>query len=169
MRISTPLIDTYLPETYSKHATGTDLLQGVPVTSMPVTFEAVPANAKSLALYMIDYDAVPVSGFPWIHWVVADLPGDLVLLPEDASRSGVVDMVQGKNSNAGNFVNHPDSNINQRYTGPQPPNADHQYLLVALALDTKLNLPAGFWLNELLHAAAGHVLATAEFRFNAHV
>jgi len=48
--------------------------------------------------------------------------------------------------------------------GPRPPKGDkpHRYRFQLLALDRKLDLPLGATRDQLLAAAAGHVLATGE-------
>lgn len=43
--------------------------------------------------------------------------------------------------------------------GPYPPDKDHIYTLTVYALDCELPLANGFYMNELLHAMEGHVLA----------
>ncbi len=45
------------------------------------------------------------------------------------------------------------------YGGPAPPNGMHRYTLKVYALDTVLDLPSGFRLNDLMFAMDGHVLA----------
>ena len=42
-----------------------------------------------------------------------------------------------------------------------PPDADHEYTLTVYALDCTLELEEGFYLNEMLRAMRGHVLAHA--------
>ena len=44
------------------------------------------------------------------------------------------------------------------YVGPQPPDQTHDYTLRVYALDTALPLKNGYWLNEFIHAAHGHIL-----------
>lgn len=161
MQLSVPLENGYLADKYGKYASGADVVAGYPKTSFPITIEDAPAGTQSFALWLIDFDAVPVSGFPWIHWVAANIPGDTVLIPENASRSGVLPMIQGNNSAAGHMVNNQDTAINQGYIGPQPPNGDHAYTLTVFALDATLPLQNGFWLNDSRHAMAGHILAQA--------
>ena len=48
-----------------------------------------------------------------------------------------------------------------RYCGPQPPDKTHLYTLAVYALDSKLDLPEGYYLNEFRRAIDGHVLAKA--------
>jgi Raf kinase inhibitor-like YbhB/YbcL family protein len=159
MQVSVPLTQGFLDDRFGKYASAPDRYQGYPKRSFPITITDAPANTKSFAVWLIDYDAVPVSGFPWIHWNVVNIPGDTTLVPEDVSRTGALPLVQGRNANAGHLVHNLDPQINTGYVGPQPPNADHAYTLTVFALDTLLDLPAGFWLNEARHAMAGHILA----------
>lgn len=166
MQLSVPLTAGLLPDQFGKYAGSADLHAGKPKRSFPITIEAAPAGTQSLALTLVDFDAVPVSGFPWIHWCAANIPGDTVLIPEDASRSGVLPMVQGRNSNAGGMVRASDPLVAQGYVGPQPPDQTHAYTLTVYALDTTLALDNGFWLNALRHAMAGHVLAKASLDIN---
>ena len=42
---------------------------------------------------------------------------------------------------------------------PQPPDKTHVYTLVVYALDCKLGLSEGYYLNEFRRAIEGHVLA----------
>ncbi len=49
-----------------------------------------------------------------------------------------------------------------RYTGPQPPDSNHDYLLEVWALDNLPNVSEGFFMNELIREMRGHVLAKAE-------
>ena len=46
-----------------------------------------------------------------------------------------------------------------RYCGPQPPDKTHVYTLTVYALDCKLGLSEGYYLNEFRRAIEGHVLA----------
>lgn len=158
MQISVPLEKGYLADRFGKYAGQPDRYQGYPKRSFPITISDAPRATKSFAVWLIDYDAVPVSGFPWIHWNIANVPGDTTQIPEDASRTEALAMVQGKNANAGGLIHQSDTLISQGYVGPQPPNADHAYTLTVFALDTTLDLQPGFWLNEARHAMAGHIL-----------
>ncbi len=58
---------------YGKY--GDNIIDGMPALSIPLSWKDVPKGTKSFVLVMEDYDAVPVSGFSWIHWV-ALIPGD---------------------------------------------------------------------------------------------
>ncbi len=45
----------------------------------------LPKGTQSLALIFLDHDAIPVCGFSWIHWTVANIDCSLSELPENAS------------------------------------------------------------------------------------
>lgn len=65
----------------------------------------------------------------------------------------------GKNSLVSKLLNEDYSDIDEGYMGPYPPDKDHIYTLTVYALDCELPLANGFYMNELLHAMEGHVLA----------
>lgn len=99
MKVHVEVDGGLLADRFGKYAPEPDRLEGFPVRSFPIEISDVPQGARTLALAFIDYDAIPVGGFCWIHWTACDLPATTTLIPEDASRTGAVDMVQGRNSN----------------------------------------------------------------------
>ncbi|ARN90962.1 YbhB/YbcL family Raf kinase inhibitor-like protein [Levilactobacillus brevis] len=169
MRIFVPTENGYLADEYSKHATGDDVYAGHPVKSFPISLSKLPKKTQTIALNLIDFDAVPVSGFPWIHWVAANFPGTTREITADVSRTNAIPHTHGRNSNAGSLVGNTDPAIFQNYTGPFPPDQDHDYSLTVYALNTKLDLAEGFWLNDLLHQINGHVLDTATITLKGRV
>ena len=162
MKISVELEDGLLADRYGKYAPESDRLEDFPVRSFPIQIDDVPAGAKTLALVFIDYDAIPVGGFCWIHWTACNISSSITLIPENASATGEVVMVQGRNSNWSPMA-HGSSNsqVYARYCGPQPPDATHEYTLTVFAVDCKLPLSEGFYLNELRRALKGHVIEQA--------
>ena len=46
---------------------------GMPTYSIPLEIVDAPAGTRSFAIVLEDKDAVPVCGFVWIHWLVANL------------------------------------------------------------------------------------------------
>lgn len=140
---------------------GEQKLEGVPTRSLPLEWSNVPEGTKSIAVIMQDYDAIPVCGFSWIHWLVADIDPSLGGLEEDASRSETT-LIQGKNSLASKQIcgELPDT-ITCFYGGPRPPDKDHEYEVTVYALDTVLGMKPGFRMNELLHAMRSHILDQA--------
>ena len=162
MKISVSLTaQGYLPDRYGKYATANEMIAGYPIISPEITVSDVPAGTASLALTLLDFDAVPVGGFVWIHWLAANFAPDLARIPENASQIGG-DFVQGRNSTAGRLVHNLDPRTNQRYTGPQPPDQDHQYELTLYALRQTLPLQDGYWYNEFRQLAQTQVITTAK-------
>lgn len=155
MHIQVPLENGLLPDKYGKFAPENAKVNGNPVTSFPIQISNLPDKTKALAVVFIDHDSIPVCGFTWIHWIATNIPGDWTEIPENASLDLKDRFIQGKNSNASRFVNAEPA---IGYTGPTPPDQTHDYQLTVYALDQILPLKNGFWLNEFLHAAKGHVL-----------
>lgn len=151
-----------LPDRFGKYCAPEDREGGhMSRRSFPFVLNCVPYGTRALAWVFLDWDSVPVCGFPWIHWCgyLADVDdvGE-VMLREDASRLGYAGMVEGHNSER-----LPDGSFGCGYVGPCPPDRDHTYTLHVVALDAVPELPAGraFWANELVAACRGHVLGEA--------
>ncbi|MDN4462159.1 YbhB/YbcL family Raf kinase inhibitor-like protein [Fructilactobacillus sanfranciscensis] len=161
MKISVPLQNGWLPDRYTKHANDSDKIDGRPYVSFPINIEEVPTNVQSLALVLTDDDAIPVCGFTYIHWVAANIDPKTTLIPENASHAELIPMTYGHNSLAGQLLDVQDPMVNEHYVGPTPPDKPHDYHLTLYALDQKLTLKNGFWLNELEAASTDHVLAEA--------
>ncbi len=92
--------------------------------------------------------------FPFVHWVVYDMPPQASGLPESVLAQPQLPEGgwQGLNSNA-----------EIGYVGPYPPPGEtHRYAFVLYALDAPLNLEAGGTREQVLAALEGHVLATSE-------
>lgn len=116
--------------------------------SPELAWENVPAGTQSLALLMEDRD------FPFVHWVVYDVPPQTTGLPESVLAQPQLPEGgwQGLNSNA-----------EIGYIGPYPPfGATHRYAFVLYALDAPLNLEPGVTQEQVLAALEGHVLTTSE-------
>jgi Raf kinase inhibitor-like YbhB/YbcL family protein len=115
--------------------------------SPPLSWTGVPADAKSIALTLIDPDA---PGRPFTHWVTFNLPPGTTDIPEGGplpSRSS-----EGRNDFGSNG-----------YRGPcPPPGSPHHYHFKVYALDTTLPLRAGASEQDLEEALKGHVIANGE-------
>ena len=161
----------YLPDRFAKYSS--ELYKGVPTCSFPFSVSGLPTGTHTLALSFVDFDSIPVCGFAWIHWIAANIAvpaGSATLsLEADASSVGTFGMVQGKNSSASPLSGETDPLVTCRYNGPQPPDKDHVYTLHVYALDSRLDLAEGFWLNELLRQMEGHVIASARTSLPARV
>ena len=137
---------------------GSDLsAKGKNVRSVPLSISDAPAGTVSFAVVLDDKDAIPVCGFNWIHWTLCNLTQAEVA--EDASRNSP-DFIQGSTSfhSAAGDETRAEASC---YGGMAPPDADHEYTLTVYALDCTLDLTEGFYLNEMLRAMRGHVLAHA--------
>jgi Raf kinase inhibitor-like YbhB/YbcL family protein len=164
LQIKVPLTAAgFLADRYSKHAPLSAQYQGYPIISPPISLDDIPATTKSLALTLLDYDAVPVGGFVWIHWLAANISPDITEIPEDSSQHPQFDFIQGRNSNAGQLIHQTDPTIYQHYVGPQPPDQTHQYQLTVYALKQPLALKSGFWFNEFHQAIDQQIITTATF------
>lgn len=147
MKINVDLINDYLPDQFGKHAPEEYTSHGFPTRSFPINISEIPAGTKALALTFIDYDAVPVAGFPWIHWIAIDID-----VTEQISENASIlnqGIVQGKNSSVSKYMDLNAPEIEDRYLGPKPP-ADHDYTLTVYALSEKTGLKPGFYLNDLM-------------------
>ncbi|MBR2673780.1 MAG: YbhB/YbcL family Raf kinase inhibitor-like protein [Aeriscardovia sp.] len=154
---------TTIPDEYGKQAPEENKVDGSTVVSFPFGVRGVDPAMRYLHWAFTDDGSIPVCGFQWIHWSLANLPigavmfdpdaPDTLLIPADFSRS-VVSMVpeavQGRNSQDSRLVGVTDPQVAQRYTGPKPPNEDHEYLLRVWATrEPVAGLDQGFRLNRL--------------------
>lgn len=162
MKINVSLNDGLLPDKYGKYATGAEIKNGKPIISFPVDFSDIPDGTQSIAFTFTDPDSIPVCGFEWIHWTMANIPATTLSLPENFSQSASGPFIQGKNSSASPLLDGTDPDLKVGYNGPYPPDATHDYVFKAYALDTILEITDGFWMNELLHKMDGHILDSAK-------
>ena len=135
---------------------GSYIIKNVGSLSLPLEWSNAPKGTKSFAIIMEDRDAIPVTGFTWIHWSVADIGADIRELKENESRDNPK-LIQGLNSwvsSVGGFTFEEAA----FYGGPMPPDKDHTYRIVIYALDKNLNLKKGYYLNELYEKMEGHIL-----------
>lgn len=151
---SVGIVDGVIADCYGKH--GDCFYRGMPSYSLPFEIHNPPAGTVSFAIVLEDKDAVPVSGFSWIHWTACNIKTRVV--GPDASASA--DFVQGANSWSGKLGDL-ERMETARYGGMAPPDAPHEYELHVYALDSMLELEKGFYLNELYRKMRGHVLSSA--------
>lgn len=123
--------------------------------SPSLSWESIPANAKSLAMICDDPDAPRDE--PWVHWVIWNIPATAKGLPENvdktASPKNVAGAMQGKNGSS-----------KTGYNGPMPPKGHgvHHYHFKLYALDTTLTLAGDTTKKQLLETMNGHILAQGE-------
>ncbi|MBD2002934.1 MULTISPECIES: YbhB/YbcL family Raf kinase inhibitor-like protein [Cyanophyceae] len=118
--------------------------------SPPLSWTTPPTGTESLALIVDDPDA-PAGIF--VHWVLYDLPAEILQLPEAVSTEANVKYggSQGKNDFG-----------NLGYGGPCPPSGTHRYFFRLYALNRVLDLASGVTKSQLEAAMDGHILAAAE-------
>lgn len=164
--------NNYLQDAYGHR--GTDFIKTKPCRSFHIGWSDLPKNTKSLALIFIDYEAIPVCGFPWIHWTMANIDPNLGELPENFSvqnksthhlkPSKFIEGVTSWNSKLLPpewFLEKEDAT---GYGGAAPPDRTHLYTVDLFSLDTDLNLKRGFFMNELLEKMEGHILGQAKLQ-----
>lgn len=118
--------------------------------SPPLSWEAVPEGARSLALIVDDPDA-PSGTF--VHWVIYNLPADSEELAEGVPNEQTLSDGAMQGVNGFGTVG---------YRGPCPPGGVHRYFFKLYALDAELELSAGATKEDLLDAMEGHVLAEGQ-------
>ncbi|MBD1908669.1 YbhB/YbcL family Raf kinase inhibitor-like protein [Funiculus sociatus GB2-A5] len=118
--------------------------------SPPLSWTIPPAGTESLALIVDDPDA---PGGIFVHWVLYDLPPEILQLPEAVPTEANVKYggSQGKNDFG-----------NLGYGGPCPPSGTHRYFLRLYALNRVLDLASGVTKSQLEAAMDGHILAAAK-------
>lgn len=118
--------------------------------SPPLTWSAVPAGTKSLALICDDPDA-PMG--TWVHWVLFNIPSGMKALPENMPSHKELETGARQGINDSRKVG---------YGGPCPPSGTHRYYFKLYALDTEINLEPGITKAQLLKAMEGHIVAEGQ-------
>jgi Raf kinase inhibitor-like YbhB/YbcL family protein len=113
-------------------------------TTPPITWSALPAGTRSVAVLVDDPDA-PHGTF--VHWVLFNVPNNTTGVGGGSIPAG---SAQGKNGKG-----------DVGWTPPCPPSGTHHYHFKVYALDTAL--PAGVSKeDDVSRAMRGHVLASSE-------
>ncbi|WP_373842960.1 YbhB/YbcL family Raf kinase inhibitor-like protein [Limosilactobacillus sp.] len=147
--------DGFLLDKYSKYAQVKRA--GQPVISFPVKVTEIPQAAAGLALSLIDYDAVPRTGFPFIHWLAANLPTESIAEDFSSTFKGP----QGINSWSSRFYDQDDQYVISHYAGPMLPDKPHRYTLTVYALRRPMNIANRFFYNDFRDELVDNVLAKA--------
>ena len=152
MKINLPFNENILPKRFGKEAESGDVIKNNPVRSFPFEITELPEGTKYVAITLIDYDAIPVCSFPWIHWLVTDIEvvDNEVIIPENYSLDYKNSIKQGKNSFSSPLLGMDFTEIDSIFVGPTPPDKDHRYTIEVFALSDKTGLEDGFYYNELL-------------------
>lgn len=132
----------------------------VPNYSIPFEVLNKPKGTKTYALILEDRDAYEVTkGITWIHWVAANITTNE--LQENASVKEADKFIQGINSWMTLEGGQQSMELSSFYGGMCPPNKEHTYTLRVYALDRKLPLKNGFFLNQMYDEMKGHILESA--------
>ncbi|MBV8581213.1 MAG: YbhB/YbcL family Raf kinase inhibitor-like protein [Candidatus Eremiobacteraeota bacterium] len=122
--------------------------------SPDLTWSGAPTGTQSYAVTIWDPDAPTTVGF--VHWVVFDIPADVVSLAEGAGSQ--------KGAGVGAIQGYTDFGFNA-YGGPCPPvgHGLHRYYHTVYALDVeKLGLDESATYALFRYMIRSHTLATAE-------
>lgn len=162
MHVKVNLKQDFLPDKYTKYSSTKRSNQ--PVISFPIVLSEIPKETKYFAISMIDYDAVPRTGFPFIHWLVANIPV-VDVIPENFSRH--FQGPQGKNTWSSRFCDVADDYITSHYAGPTLPDKPHHYTLTVYALNEVTELKNGFFYNEFRKALQNKIIDQTEIELTA--
>lgn len=159
---------TVIPDAFAKAAPPENCIDGTPIVSFPFYIGELDPSVQFLHWEFVDPDSIPVCGFQWNHWSLANLPVDALMydfndshalaIPADFSRTVsamIPETVQGRTSAASPLLKgrSGDPAVTMRYNGPYPPDRDHEYYLHVWGTTAPLNgLNQGFWLNEMERA-----------------
>lgn len=94
--------NNYLEDKYSKYAPENQKIENRSVCSFPNFHKKSPPPLKQkLFLFlMIDLDTIPLRGSVMIHWVVANILGNLAKIPENVSQDNQTHINYGNNIRA---------------------------------------------------------------------
>lgn len=118
--------------------------------SPPLAWTSGPEGTKTFAIICDDPDA-PMG--TWVHWVLFNLPADIIELRENVPPERELESGAKQGMNDFRKIG---------YGGPCPPGGTHRYYFKLYALDTEINLEAGATKSELLKAMEGHILAEGQ-------
>ncbi|MCS7285075.1 MAG: YbhB/YbcL family Raf kinase inhibitor-like protein [Hydrogenobacter thermophilus] len=120
--------------------------------SPPIAWSGFPEGTKSFVLIVDDPDA-PIGTFT--HWVVYDIPPNIVSLKENFPKSKQVDNIKQGINDFGRVG----------YGGPCPPpgHGYHRYFFKVYALNVEsLGLPSGATKKEVESKMRGHILSEGQ-------
>jgi Raf kinase inhibitor-like YbhB/YbcL family protein len=126
--------------------------------SPPLEWSHFPSETKTFAIICDDPDA-PM--WTCVHWLLFNIPGNVVNLPENVPGAEILE----------NGARHGRNDFGKNgYGGPCPPRGTHRYYFRIYALDSELEQGPGITKKELLKAMKDHILASGEFmgRYQRH-
>lgn len=121
-----------------------------------MTAAPAPATIQSYAIVFHDIENAPSAqtGEDTLHWMIWDIPGTAMGIPEGLPMGDLPDGSKQCACNIGRGA----------YFGPGAgPGPFHHYVFEFYALDTKLNLPATSTRAAVMAAMNGHVIGKAAY------
>ena len=70
---------TVIPDAFAKAAPPENCIDGTPIVSFPFYIDALDPAVQFLHWEFVDPDSIPVCGFQWNHWSLANLPVDALM------------------------------------------------------------------------------------------
>ena len=118
--------------------------------SPPLSWSGEPENTKSFVITCDDPDAPSGN---WIHWVIYDIPVNVLELKENVPPQKILE----------NSAKQGLSDFGKiGYGGPCPPGGTHRYIFKIYAINKMLELEAGLKKSEVLKAIDGNILAETQ-------
>lgn len=120
--------------------------------SLPLQWEDIPEKTQSFALSIIDPHPV---AHDWVHWLVVDIPKNIVTLPEGASPEGMPSAAKELYNSYGELG----------YGGPEPPpgSGPHPYVVTLFALRAAtIDVSANSTWKAVQKALEDQIVATAK-------
>ena len=88
---------TVIPDAFAKAAPPENCIDSTPIVSFPFYIDELDPSVQFLHWEFVDPDSIPVCGFQWNHWSLANLPVDALMydfndshalaIPADFSRT----------------------------------------------------------------------------------
>ena len=122
--------------------------------SPPLAWSGAPAGTRTFVLIDADPDVRKVGGF--VHWVLYNVPGSVLDLPEGLPKKPHPAQVAGVAQGTNDF-----GKLGFEGSCP-PPGAPHHYHFTLFAVDAALPLEPGASRDDVRKAMTGHVLGQAE-------
>ena len=70
---------TVIPDAFAKAAPPENCIDGTPIVSFPFYIDELDPSVQFLHWEFVDPDSIPVCGFQWNHWSLANLPVDALM------------------------------------------------------------------------------------------
>lgn len=122
--------------------------------SPPLALENIDEDTETIAIIADDPDA-PIGIFT--HWVIWNIPADIVKIPEGIPQEEKVEELGNASQGSNDFGE-------VGYRGPAPPSGIHTYHFKVYTLDSKMELCSGADKSQLQDSMEGHILQQALLR-----